>query len=190
MRKSIGITLALALGLTALASVPAAANFSNGPSSAGIVERFAEPGIGAWADGEDGLLVLANADSLADACIGNPAGPGDVQVVTLPSGVIVVLLHDDDVPLLVVPLGSPDDICADPGAWPVIATGTGDVRGTDNDVEESGSRMNSFGQRVTGRVIDGNGDAWSVQAHFRARINKSGDFILTRENVNLVKRGK
>jgi hypothetical protein len=185
------LTGLLAGGLMA-AMLPgvAAANFINGPSSPGIVERFSEPGIGAWFDEEDGLAVFANANSLADVCNFNPAGPGELQDVTLPNGVIVGLLHDDNVPVLVLPLAPEGvDPCEDPGNYPVIATGTGNVRGNDNDVEVSLSRNNTFGQRLTGRVIDGNGQAWSVQANFRAKITQNDEFVLIRENVNLVKRG-
>ena len=189
MRKRL-MTCLFAGGLMA-AMLPGvvSANFGNGPSSAGIVERFSAPGFGVWVDEAKGLLVLANVNSVADACNGIPAGAGDVQEVTLPSGVIVALLHDDHVPVLVVPLAGPEVICAAPGAWPVIATGTGNVRSQDNDVMESGSRMNAFGSSVTGSVVDGDDKVWSLRAAFRARIDQDGDFILTREVIDLVKRG-
>jgi hypothetical protein len=168
----------------------ASANFGNGPSSAGVVERFNDPGFAAIPDFDEGLLLFANVNSVSDACNGIPAGAGNVQVVTLRSGAVVVLLHDDDIPLIVTPLAPPEAVCADPANWPVIATGIGKIRATDNNADESLTRTNSFGQRVTGSVVDGNGDAWSVQAHFKARVTKDDEFILTREGINLVKRGK
>jgi hypothetical protein len=168
-------------------AVPATANFSNGPGSAGIVDRFDDPGFGVWFD--DGLIVAANVNSIADLCNGIPAGAGNVQEVHLPGGVLVSLLHDDDVPLLVFPDGDPEVICADPDEWPLIATGVGDVRGIDNDVFVSGTRTNVFGTRVNGSVVDGDGGAWSLQVMFRGKINKDGDFKLIREDINLVSRG-
>lgn len=187
------LMMALAAGALMAAMVPgvASANFGNGPSAAGIVERFEEPGIGFWVDEADELVVLANVDSVRDACEFNPAGAGDVQVLTLPNGVIITLLHDNDVPVLVIPLALPGvDPCADPDNYPVIATGTGNVRGTDNDADVSLTRNNTFGTRLNGRVVDDTGQAWSVQAVFRARITQDDEFKLIREDVNLTKRGK
>jgi len=131
---------------------------------------------------------LANVKSGADACNGIPAGTGDLQLVSLPGGVLISLLHDDDVPILVIPFEDPDVICLDPDNWPVIATGVGNVRAQDNDADVSGTRTNSFGTRVNGSVEDAEGGLWNIQASFRARITKGGDFV-ARESIHLVPRG-
>ena len=190
MKKRLMVSLFAGVLMAAMLPGVASANFGNGPSSAGVVERFNDPGFAGIPDFDKGLLLLANVNSVSDACNDIPAGAGNVQVVTLRSGAVVVLLHDDDIPLVVTPLAPPDVVCADPASWPVIATGIGKIRATDNDGDVSLTRTNSFGQRITGRVVDGNGAAWSVQAHFKARITKDDEFILTREGINLVKRGR
>jgi len=182
------VMVSLLAALLVAGAPPASANFSNGPDSAGIVERFESPGFGLWVDSDAGLIAFANVNSVADACNGIPAGAGDQQVVVLPNGVVLGLLHDDAVPIIVVPLGSPDDICAEPDNWQVIATGVGNVRSTDNDFNESGTRTNSFGSRLNGSVVDADGGKWSIAARFRARIDKGGNFT-AKESVNLAPRG-
>lgn len=171
-------------------AAPAGANFSNGPSSAGIVERFDGPGFAVFADPDElgGVFVLANLNSVADACNGIPAGPGDVQELSLPGDVTIQLVHDDDVPVIVIPLADPEVICADPDNWPIIATGSGDVRAQDNDLFGSRTRTNAFGLRLTGSVVDGDGGLWNIQAHFRAHVDQNGEFVAN-ERVNLVSRG-
>ncbi len=191
MNKRLMVSVATGALMAAMLPAVASANFGNGPASAGIVERFEQPGIGIWIDETDELVVLANVASVRDACEDRPAGAGDVQVLTLPNGVIITVLHDNDVPVLVVPLAPPEvDPCADPDNYRVIATGTGNVRGTDNDANVSLTRNNTFGNRLSGRVVDDSGQAWSVQAVFRARVTQDDEFKLIREDVNLVKRGR
>lgn len=163
MRRILIVIAAMSLMLLVLAA-PAGANFSNGPSEAGNVERFDSPGFGVIPDFDDGLLLFANVNSIADACNDIPAGAGDEQVV---GGGANSVLHDDDVPLIVAPLGPPDAICGNPDAWPVIATGTGDVRASNG------------GFRIIGTVEEPDGQLWNVQA----RENRNGP------SVHLVKRG-
>ena len=160
------VALAAVAVMSLVLAVPAGANFSNGPSTAGVVERFDSPGFSVVPDFEDGLLVFVNVNSIAYACGGIPAGAGDENVVFTPSGRVNGQLHDYDVPVIVAPLGDPGEVCA--GEWPVIAEGTGDVRG------------NNGGFRAIGTVEDANGDLWNVKAGF----GPSGPY------VNLIKRGK
>ena len=168
-RRKTAIAAAVGVSLGAIGfagGAPAHANVSNGPSSSGIVERFDSPGFTFVPDFEDGLLVFANVNSIADACNGIPAGAGVEQVVFTPNGRVNGILQDDDVPVIVAPLGPEELVCA-PG-WPVIATGTGNVRAS------------AGGFRVRGTVEELNGQQWNVQASFKP----SGP------DVNLVKRGR
>jgi hypothetical protein len=168
-KTAIAAAVGVSLGAIGFAGgSPAMANVSNGPSSAGIVERFDSPGFSFVPDFEDGLLVFANVNSIADACDGIPAGAGVEQVVFTPNGRVNGILQDDDVPVIVAPLGSAEAICGNPDAWPVIATGTGNVRAS------------SGGFHVTGRVEDLDGQPWNVQAAFKPNG----------PDVNLVKRGR
>lgn len=157
------------LGAIGMASgPPAAADIGNGPSSAGIVERFDSPGFSFVPDLEDGLVVFANVNSIADACNGIPAGAGVEQLVFTPNGRVNGVLQDDDVPLIVAPIGPAEVVCGDPAAWPVIATGIGKVDAS------------SGGFHVTGTVEESDGQQWNVQAAFKPNG----------PDVNLVKRGR
>lgn len=170
-RRETAIAAAVGVSLGSLGFAggnPVVANYGNGPSSAGIVERFDSPGFSFVPDFEDGLLVFANVNSIVDACNGIPAGAGVEQVVFTPNGRVNGVLQDGDVPVIVAPLGTPEAICGDPAAWPVIATGTGNVRAS------------SGGFHVTGTVEDLDGDLWNVQA----ALKPNGP------DVNLVKRGR
>lgn len=187
MRQRTLVIAGLLAAFMMVGAVPAIANFGNGPDSPGIVERFEEPGLALWFD--DGLIVAANVNSIADLCAGNLAEPWNFQDVNLPGGVTLGILQGDDVPLVVFPDGDEEVVCADPDNWPVIATGVGDVRVTDNDINVSGTRLNAFGVRVNGSVVDGDGGEWNLQAVFRAQINRDFDFKLIREDIHLVSRG-
>ncbi len=170
-RTAIAAAVGVLLGAIGFAGgAPAQANVGNGPASSGVVERFDSPGFTFVPDVEDGLVVFVNVNSIADACNGIPAGAGVEQVVFTPNGRVVGILQDDDVPLIVAPIGPPEAVCGDPAAWPVIATGSGNVR------------SNSGGFRVTGTVEEPDGQLWNVQAAFGPNA-PDGD-------VNLVKRGQ
>ncbi len=170
-RRKTAIAAAVGVSLGAIGFAggsPAGADVGNGPSSAGIVERFDSPGFSFVPDFEDGLLLFANVNSIADACNGIPAGAGVEQVVFTPNGRVNGLLQDDDIPLIVAPLGPAEAVCGDPAAWPVIATGTGNVRAS------------SGGFHVTGTVEDPGGHLWNVQAAFKPNG----------PDINLVERGR
>ena len=68
------------------------------------------------------------------------------------------------------------------GPW---ATGSGDVIGRDNDVDVSLSRTNSFGERLTGTVVDIDGNTWQFSGHFQARIDRNDEFFLVTEQFTL-----
>ena len=168
-RTALAAVVGVSLGAIGTASgTPAAADIGNGPSSAGIVERFDSPGFSFVPDFEDGLVVFANVNSIADACNGIPAGAGVEQLVFTPNGRVNGVLQDDDVPVIVAPLGPAEVVCGDPAAWPVIATGTGNVR------------AGSGGFHLTGTVEEPDGQLWNVQAAFKPNG----------PDVNLVKRGQ
>ena len=168
-RTAIAAAVGVSLGAIGFAGgAPAQANVGNAPSSSGIVERFESPGFTVIPDFEDELLVFANVNSIADACNDIPAGAGVEQVVFTPNGRVNGILQDDDVPVIVAPLGSAADVCFDPNTYPVIATGVGNVRAS------------AGGFHLRGTVEEPDGQHWNVQASFKP----SGP------DVNLVRRGR
>jgi hypothetical protein len=92
---------------------------------------------------------------------------------------------DDDVPPL---LGACEDTDDQTGPW---ATGVVSVTANDNDLEVSGTRTNSFGDRGRGTVEDGDGGRWHYSWTFRATclVDCEVDFSLKVENTNLQKKG-
>lgn len=47
---------------------------------------------------------------------------------------------------------------------------------TDNDLDVSLTRMNSFGDRATAKVADGTGGSWHYSAIFQGQISKDDEF--------------
>lgn len=68
------------------------------------------------------------------------------------------------------------------GPW---ATGTATHMGHDNDVFVSLTRTNAFGDQGRGRVVDVEGTTWQISGHFKARIDRDGEFYLLTEQFNL-----
>jgi hypothetical protein len=85
---------------------------------------------------------------------------------------------------------NPQDPCLDTdgqaGPW---ATGHADVSSSDNDLDVSGTRTNSFGDRGRGTVEDDNTDLWRYSWNVTAHIDKDFEFTVPAENFNLQKKG-
>ena len=65
------------------------------------------------------------------------------------------------------------------------ATGSATVRANDNDLDVSGTRTNSFGDRGNGQVWDQTGERWSYSWVFRAHINRYGAFEVKVDRATL-----
>lgn len=68
------------------------------------------------------------------------------------------------------------------GPW---ATGTGDVKGRDNDVDVSLTRTNSFGERLTGTVVDIDGNTWQFSGHILLHVDRNDEFFVINEQFTL-----
>jgi hypothetical protein len=187
-----------ALGAAVLAvvlmTVPAVA------ASAGPPERSEEPIFFIFIDDDHRLVAFANI-TRDDFCAWEadgfegppPAGPVSLQVKETGQGAIVaswkgevpfeLWQFDDDVSLLV-------DLCEDTDdqdrPW---ATGMGRYAGTDNDVDVSGTRTNSFGDRLRVTVVDVDGNVWHLSAGIRLLINKDDEFFVRALHFNLSRSG-
>lgn len=186
MRRILVICTAL-VAVLAMGAAPSNANWSNGPTSAGIVERDTFPEVLGFADFEDGLVALVNVNSVLDACLGVPAVAFDRQTAYLASGSAIRVMQAD-VPIIVIPLAPPPVVCANPGFWQAIAlTGSGRLRFEDNDATGSGTRANPFGVHVLGAVQSPGGQAFSVKATYTTLIKLNGEQTVN-EDIHLVPR--
>lgn len=73
---------------------------------------------------------------------------------------------DEDPSPLIGPCEDIQEQLADPDAEP-WAVGLADFKAKSNDVTDSGTRGNSFGDRTTARVTDQDGNEWSYRNVFR-----------------------
>ena len=114
------------------------------------------------------------------------------QFVVTGNGVLIALFRgtaplelwrlDEDADLS----GPCQDTDAQSAPW---AVGTASLTFTDNDVEVSGSRTNSFGGALRGTVTDADGTAWHFSAAARFLITRDGEFRVVVENFTLARRG-
>jgi hypothetical protein len=65
----------------------------------------------------------------------------------------------------------------------------GRYAGTDNDVDVSLTRTNSFGDRLQATVFDVDGGAWHLSASTRLQINKDDEFIVRAVHFTLTSVG-
>jgi hypothetical protein len=187
--------LGAAVLAVALMTVPAVA------ASAGPPERFEEPFFSVSVDEGNELAVFLGI-TRDNACAWEAGGfegppPADgvvsLQVKETGKGAIVVSFQgevsielwqfDGDVPPLSGVCEATDD---QDGPW---ATGMARWGGTDNDVDVSLTRTNSFGDRVHATLFDADGGAWIYSFSFRAQITKDDEFILRAEHATLTRKG-
>lgn len=195
MRKRRVAVLVAALAL--LITVTAA------PVKADPPDRFDFPFFVVFPDVENGLVVFWNItrDAACEWEASGFAGPPPVIELTpvmikeTGKGALVGSVQavrpielwnfDDDVPPLVGPCEDTDD---QTGPW---ATGIVRVTANDNDLDVSGTRTNSFGDRGQGTVFDIEGGRWHYSWTFRAScvVDCELDFSVQAEHTNLKKMG-
>lgn len=66
-----------------------------------------------------------------------------------------------------------------------LLTGTATVTGNDNDLDVSGTRVNSFGERGQGTVEDNDGSKWRYSWTVRLQIDREFEFRVVTEQTNL-----
>jgi hypothetical protein len=189
MRKLLTVALAMALLVLAV------------PLQAAPPETIEEPVFFIFPDFEYGLAVFWNVTreefcDWEDSGFAGPPPAGSLIEVTYKEtgqGAIVQSFRatghlelwtlDDDASLE-GPCQDTDDQTAP------LAVGEARVALNDNDLEASGTRTNSFGDRGQGKVIDGDGGRWHYSWVFHALIDKDGFFTVAVENSNLVRMGR
>ena len=124
----------------------------------------------------------------------NFEGPAPVEQLIpatfVETGKGAVVMHGDGVSTLELwaldegaDLSGPcQDTDAQDGPW---AVGTAHWTRNDNDLDVSGTRTNAFGERLRGTVVDAAGNAWHFSGHFRAVIDRDGEFRVVSEQFTL-----
>ena len=173
------------------------------PAIAEPPERSEEPIFTVALDPVNELVVFWNItrDDLCDWFAGGFVGPPpvqkliDSQVKETGQGALVASFHETSTLELwnLDDPSDPQDPCSDTdgqeGAW---AQGSATVTANDNDLDVSGTRRNSFGERGQGKVHDADGGHWHFSWVFRAQcsVDCETDFTLRVEKSNLHKIGK
>lgn len=177
--------------LVSFAATPAVAaeGIDQAPEDpAGAVERIDNVFAFAYADAEAGLVALGGPPP-EEGCFGEGFDDtGTDQVVTTPSGAVVVLGKDTDQPMQVYAGTSIEDVCDRVVAGePVelLASGVARLVVTDNDRDVSATRTNSFQNSATGRLRTPAGDSCSFRAAFHGLIDREGEFRELRQEVAL-----
>jgi hypothetical protein len=170
--------------------------------SAGPPERSEEPIFFLFPDPDNRLAVFVNItreNFCAWAAGGFDGAPPvetlvPVQFKETGQGAIVASFHaeapvelwqlDADVPPFLGPCEDTDDQDA---PW---ATGTARFGLTDNDVDVSLTRTNSFGGRTQATVTDADGRVWRYSCSGRFHITKDDEFIVRAEHCNLTPVGR
>lgn len=138
-----------------------------------------------FSDPETGLGVTAGftPETLAAFCAAEPfdAETSTLRGVVRPDGSVTSLEQAKRVTIMV--FFDVDQTFCD-GEAP-FAIGEGNYVNHDNDFFISGSRTNSFGFNLTGRVTDANGDPRSVSAAFQGTVDRNGDVQVARRHVVL-----
>jgi hypothetical protein len=167
------------------------------PASGGIVVRFEDVYIVAYQDSADDLVAVAGPPAEL-LCHG--LGIEDlftrVQFAETPPGAVLFHVHVADVPIHVYRGSSFGELCDEvfAGATPdLIGSGAGRLTANDNDVFVSETRMNAWGDSLTGTVTSPDGTHWSVAAKFLLLTEGSEDgqciCRLIHEDVTLTQRG-
>jgi hypothetical protein len=165
---------------------PRSAGLGNGPSELPNVFRF---------EGMVGGAVIVDPKTDLIAIDGLPENPaelaecggtseilnlGDFQVSGDLSGVFHLLARAE-LNIHVYRLSTFVDICTSPP----LARGTGRLTINDNDAGVSGTRTNSFGHRLNGRVTLAGGGSAHLAAHARLQIHPDGTFREVNSGVTL-----
>lgn len=168
------------------------------PAGAQAPERVEEPIFFVFPNTEHGIVVFWNItrDALCTWFQGGFEGPppveslANVQVKETGKGALVARGHHT-AHLELWELNDPgnlQDPCSDTdgqsGPW---AQGSATVSATDNDLDVSGTRRNSFGDIGTGKVIDVSGVSWHLSWTFRAHcsVDCGLDFNAKADKLNL-----
>jgi hypothetical protein len=180
MRTRVSMVAMVAALLLGVIGLP---GYANPPDESGVVERF-DVGIFYFFEG-DGFVALGGPPP-EEGCIGE--GFDDlltVQAVDHGDGVQNFLTRGDQ-DLWVYAASSVDQVCetlAGGGTPELLASGTVRLVALDNDIDVSGTRTNSFGGSVSGRLETPDGGSCRFRGTERYTI-QDGEFrVLVSEAV-------
>jgi hypothetical protein len=142
----------------------------------GVFVNIARDDLCAWEEG--GFVGPPPVDQTVSAKL-HETGKGAVVASVRADLSIELWRFDPDVPPLVGPCADTD---AQTAPW---ATGTARVEANDNDFDLSLTRVNSFGVRGQGTVVDATGVTWHLSWTTRYQITKDDEFIVRIERFNL-----
>lgn len=182
MKKLLTTAIAVGLGITTITGgAPVAAENPH--------EVVLTDWIGLFPDTEAGVSVFLNitARDFCDWVTGPPGPPPAIDPVIAQGQLtgqgafvgmfntdvhIEIWAFDEDPSPLIGPCEDIAEQLADPEAEP-LATGTANWHGVDNDLGDSGTRANAFGDSVRAMVTDQDGNDWrySHRFHINTRCN-------------------
>ena len=146
--------------------------------SAAIVNRFTGDFFDFIIDESQGLAAIIGLapEDFAAACAGEDVPLDQVRIVEVirPDGSRKITLHGTP-RVTVYSAPGISEICEVAEDTP-IATGTTLVTGTDNDVDVSLDRTNSFGRSLKG-TASGPGGSFRVRGSFRATIDRDDNLV-------------
>ena len=178
IKRCIAALSGVALASVLAASPPVSADKPAEPAQSGVVERFDTIGghtVGpVMADvGGDMLpiLVVVGWDDAVTWCTdGPPVFNGVEQVVSSPSGNLSVLVHNNDVPILVFDVSAADsapDFFAKCATGEIVPLATGTAKQRPN-IHETDSAF-GFKVKTRGVVTDATGQDWTMQSFINVR---------------------
>jgi hypothetical protein len=139
-------------------------------------------------DFQRGLTTVLGAtpeEHLAACQSGIPPEEASFKEVVRPGDVHKFLVKGAAMGVTIWPAAS-GDICGELMAVPFLAGGTARVRYTDNDVQVSGTRANSYGVRAHGTVTSlASGEEFKLLAKYQAIIFRNGEFRETISEIRL-----
>ena len=157
------------------------------PASSGPVERFVDFFGAGYVDEADGLVALGGPPP-EEGCLGlGFDDPADIMLVHTAAGPIKALARQGDTPVFVydLTLGHPCEIIEAGGTPVPLYVGSMSTIATDNDVEASLTRANSFGSSSRGWVFDADGNRCHLSAHVRLQIARDGEFRVLNEGITI-----
>jgi len=182
-RHMVGSFAAGALAALLMAQVAVAGP----PASSGPVERFVDTFGASYVDEADGLIALGGPPP-EEGCFGlGFDDPANIMVVHTAAGPIKALIRQGDTPVFVydLTLGHPCEIIEAGGTPVPLYVGSMSTILTDNDLDVSLTRANSFGASSTGWVFDPDENRCHLSAHIRLQVTRDDEFRVLTEGITI-----
>lgn len=168
---------------------PYAEVLSGTPSA--IVNRFTDAFADFFVDESRGLVAVIGLghDQLPAFCAGEEVLFDQLSFVEVirPDGTVKITLHGKPRVTVYSATDFTDDVCVLAGATP-LATGQARLTGTDNDVQVSHTRTNSFGRSLVG-TASGIGGRFKVRGSFRITIDRDDNLVVRHEEFSITPLG-